>query len=42
MTDELGREFSIYIKRLELRRRRAYGRPWKHDYTVSYYVLEEL
>lgn len=40
--DDLGREFIIYITKLDAKRQRAVHYPWKHQYTVDYIILEEL
>lgn len=40
MTDDLGRTQSIYITKFDPQRVRAVQHPWKHSYTVSYFVLD--
>lgn len=40
ITDDLGREFMIVIKRFEPRRVRARSHPWKHTYTVTYTLVD--
>lgn len=42
VTDDLGREFFIYITAFEPRRVRAVQHPWKHAYTVQYIELDWL
>lgn len=39
VTDDLSRQFWVYITHFEPRRRRAYGRPYKHDYTMRATIL---
>lgn len=40
VTDDLGREFMVYITDFEPKRVRAVQHPWKHSYTVNYIVLD--
>lgn len=40
MTDDLGREFTIYITEYTTRRQRAVHYPYKHTYTVSYVIVD--
>jgi hypothetical protein len=40
MTDDLGRTQSIYITDFDPQRVRAVQHPWKHSFTVSYFVLD--
>lgn len=40
MTDDLGREQSIYITGFDAKRVRSAMHPYKHSYTCSYIVLE--
>lgn len=42
LTDDLSRQYRIYIKAFEPKRVRAIQHPWKHDYQMTYVVLEEL
>lgn len=42
LTDDLGRQFSIIIDNFELKRTRFRNKPYKHSYTLSGFVLEEL
>lgn len=42
LTDDLGRQFEIAITAFSPTRRRAYGRPWKHDYSIDYTILTEI
>lgn len=42
VTDDLGREFWIYITSFEATRQRAVHYPWKHSYTVEATVLDWL
>lgn len=40
MTDDLGREFPIYITGFNPTRERAVHYPWKHSYEVNYTILD--
>jgi hypothetical protein len=40
MTDDLGRSYTIYITKFEAQRVRARSHPWKHTYTVTYFILD--
>lgn len=40
ITDDLGREFWVYITSFAPRRERAIHYPWKHSYTVSATILD--
>ena len=40
VTDDLERQFYIYITGLEFRRKRAIHYPWKHEYTLKYLILD--
>lgn len=39
LTDDLGRQFNIYITEFTPKRERAYHHPWKHSYSVKYVVM---
>lgn len=39
--DDLGRAKEIYIHSLSLDRERAVHSPWKHSYTMEYYITED-
>lgn len=39
VTDDLSRQYWIYITKFEARRRRAYSHPWKHDYEIEATIL---
>jgi len=41
LTDDLGRQFRIYITRYEASRVRQSTRPWRHESSVTYLVLTE-
>ena len=40
MTDDLGRQYWIYITRFAPTRRRAFNQPWLTDYTMEATVLD--
>lgn len=40
LTDDLGRQFWIYIQTFEPRRVRAATAPWKHTYSVTAVILD--
>lgn len=40
MTDDLDRDFLIYITEYNTTRKRAVHYPFKHEYTVSYVLVE--
>lgn len=40
LTDDLGREFWIYITSFTPQRIRTINRPWRHDYTMSAIILD--
>jgi hypothetical protein len=40
MTDDLGRSFVIIITSYEPKRRWTRSHPWRHDYTVSYTIVD--
>jgi hypothetical protein len=40
VTDDLGRSFTIVIESYEPKRRWARSHNWRHDYTMSYIVVE--
>jgi hypothetical protein len=40
MTDDLNRTYTIYITRLEEKRIRSATKPWKHEYTVNYFIMD--
>ena len=40
LTDDLGRQFWIYIKTFNAERVRAASHPWKHSYTMEAIVLD--
>lgn len=40
LTDDLGREFSIYITDIDFNRLRRAGNPWYHDFTVNFTILD--
>lgn len=42
LTDDLSRQFIIYIKDFNAKRVRAFHYPYKHTYTVNYVVIQEL
>lgn len=42
VTDDLGREFMIYITAFEPKRERAIHYPWKHSFTMRYTELDWL
>lgn len=39
VTDDLGRTFSIYITSFDAKRIRIASNAWKHEYTMSYTIL---
>lgn len=40
LTDDLGREFWVYITHFEARRQRAIHYPYKHEYTMRALILD--
>jgi hypothetical protein len=40
LTDDLGREFDIYIERFSPTRVRSVSHPWRHNYELSYIIVE--
>jgi len=40
MTDDLERTFNIYITGFDAERVRAATAPWKHNYTVTYVIID--
>lgn len=42
LTDDIGREFSVYIESFRLERVRSNKHPFKHSYTLDAFILEEL
>ncbi len=40
LTDDLSRVFSIYITGFEAKRTRAQSHPYKHEYTLSYIIVD--
>lgn len=40
LTDDRGQEYWIYLESWEPTRQRAYHYPWKHQYTMTAYVLD--
>lgn len=42
MEDDLGRQFTIMITEFVPKRKRASSAPWKHDYTLTYLIFEEV
>ena len=40
LTDDLGREYWIYITELETTRRWSLHYPWRHDYSVKATILD--
>jgi len=42
LTDDLGRQYVIYIKSFQPKRERAVHYPWKHSYTVTAVILDWL
>lgn len=41
ITDDLLREFSVFITGFSANRKRSAAYPWKHDYTLNYVILSE-
>lgn len=41
LTDDLGRQFKIYITAYQAERVRQSTRPWRHESSVTYLVLTE-
>lgn len=39
LEDDLGREFNIYIIKFSPKRRLSRTYPWRHDYTVEYFIV---
>lgn len=42
LTDDLDRSYSVLIESFTLNRVRARNRPYKHEYSLTFIVLEEL
>lgn len=42
LTDDLGRQFVVYLTRFAPERSWKVNAPWHHDYTLDYLILEEL
>lgn len=40
LRDDLEREFWIYITSFSPTRQKRVGRPWKHEYSMSAYILD--
>lgn len=40
LTDDLGREFWVYLKNFEPKRERAIHSPWKHSYNMTAVILD--
>ena len=40
LTDDLGRQFWIFLSALEPKRVRARSHPYKHNYSLSYTILD--
>lgn len=40
VTDDLGRQFMIYITAFEAKRERAFHYPWKHSYVLRYTEID--
>jgi hypothetical protein len=40
LTDDLGRQFWVYITAFEPTRVKAFSHPWKHRYTVTAMILD--
>lgn len=40
VTDDLGREYWIYITKFEPKRVRARSHPWKHTYSITATILD--
>lgn len=40
LTDDLGREFWVYIKSLRLQRVRSINYPWRHSFDITMMVLD--
>lgn len=40
VTDDLGRQFSIYIISFEPKRKFSASHPWRHDYTIKYLLVD--
>lgn len=40
VTDDLGRQFWVYIVSFTPKRGRSYQHPWKHDFDVSAVILD--
>lgn len=40
LTDDLGRQYWIYLTSFEPTRRRAATRPWKHDFNATATILD--
>ncbi len=40
LTDDLGRQYWIYITSFTPKRERARSHPWKHSYELSYTILD--
>lgn len=40
LTDDLGREFWIYIKTFSPTRQRSAKYPWRHDYSIEAIILD--
>ena len=39
VTDDLGREFVIYITSFDAKRKWSTSHPWRHDYTMTYTII---
>jgi len=38
--DDLGRQFTIYITKFSPKRKRSREYPWRHEYSVDYFIIE--
>jgi hypothetical protein len=39
ITDDLGRSFTVIFETYMPKRKRSYDHPWRHDYEITYIVL---
>lgn len=39
VTDHLGRSFKVLFAKFDPKPKQAYGKPWKHDYTMTCFVF---
>lgn len=40
VTDDLGRSYSVVLETFKPTRKRSYHHPWRHDYEITYVIVD--